>query len=144
MVHLTDEYKDCKDEQAFKMKYVKKLNTDQYKFCIETEETIKGFPDVLLVSRGYGYASFLEFKFASKGIIKFQPTQPAFYKMCAGLDIKVIAYEPDRMIIHSFNATDIFDKASPYRINEKGEVILKRIPLCFLDTALKEGEYLND
>lgn len=138
MVHLTDDYADCKDEQSFKMKYIKKLNTDQYKFCIETEETVKGFPDVLLVSRGYGYASFLEFKYASKGVIKFQPTQPAFYKMCTGLDIKVVALEPDRKIIHVFDAKSIFDKESPYKINEKGEVNLKRIPLRLLDTALKE------
>ena len=41
-------YKECKTEQAVKYEWIKRHKGDYLKlFCIETEETVKGFPDVL-------------------------------------------------------------------------------------------------
>lgn len=84
-------YNECKTEQAFKMEWVrrnKRSFTDV--FCIETEETVKGFPDVLTLDEN-GLAQFAEFKKAKKGFIEFQPTQPAFYKAHPNMLISVIS-----------------------------------------------------
>ena len=63
-------------------------------FPIETEETVKGFPDVLGVYEidfRKQQPCFLEFKKARNGFIHFQPTQPAFYKANPKLFIYVVS-----------------------------------------------------
>ena len=84
-------YSECRTEQAFKMEWIrrnKKSFTDV--FCIETEETVKGFPDVLTLKEN-GLAQFVEFKKARNGWIEFQSTQPAFYKAHPKMLISVIS-----------------------------------------------------
>ena len=74
-------FTNCKTEQAFKMAYLKAIAKPEfYLFCIETEETEQGFPDVMEIEKKTGKADFMEFKFTKNGKIKFQSTQPAFYK----------------------------------------------------------------
>ena len=48
------------------------------------------------------------------GNIKFQPTQPAFYKHNPELPIKVVAYNRYSKRVHVFSTGEIFDKDSPY------------------------------
>ena len=134
---------DCKTEQAFKMEWIRRHKSDSAKyFCIETEETIKGFPDVLAVVRGalnHQFPKFFEFKKARKGWIEFQPTQPAFYKANRELDISIIALVENKgkHYIVSFPAIWLLsDDLSYYGL--KGGLRLDLRPLCFEGNEVKE------
>lgn len=87
-------YADCLNEQSFKVKWVNANRIFWKKiFCIETEETVKGFPDVMLVDWD-NRVHFLEFKITDKyGRFKFQPTQPAFYKKNPDLPVSVVVLD---------------------------------------------------
>ena len=123
--NVSDTYVTCKDEQEFKKLYcvteLKKRNAGQKIFCIETEETVAGFPDVMelwtanLQTGSCTHTLFYEFKISDlSGSIKFQPTQPAFYKHNSELPIKVVAYNRFSKRVHVFSTNEIFDKNSPY------------------------------
>ena len=124
------EYMNCKWEQDFKLRYIKNnfaplkyLKT----FCIETEETVAGFPDVMtLECCSYGnIVNFYEFKFSDRfGKIKFQPTQPAFYKKNPEMKVIVIAYNKKTGVLHKFPVSEIFRKESKYKINVRAEINL--------------------
>lgn len=130
----SDDFADCFTEQPFKMKYIKlrmkKMKPSSKIFCIETEETCAGFPDTIeLQTISAGSCTqifFYEFKCSDKnGNIKFQATQPAFYKANSELGIKVIAYNQYSKRVHLFSTNEIFNKDSPYytttaRINLNG------------------------
>ena len=119
------DYSKCKSEQEFKMMWLKKhINDSEIFFCIETEETIKGFPDVMCINKKTQGTHFFEFKYTKSGKIKFQPTQPSFYKKCPSLDIKVIAYNAVTETVHSFCKEALFIEDSIYKMNEKAEVNL--------------------
>lgn len=129
MILKTDvDYSKCKNEQEFKMLFIKsaKNQKDFYTFCIETEETVKGFPDVLCIHKETGVASFEEFKYTKTGKIKLQPTQPAFYKKYNDLPIAIVAYNAKTDKVHTFMTYELFDNNSPYYMNEKSEVDLCR------------------
>ena len=127
---VNDTYADCENEQQFKklyciteikQTYTGNVNVKQKIFCIETEETVAGFPDVMelvTVREGsvtFRQAYFYEFKCSDKsGGIKFQPTQPPFYRQNEELSVTVIAYNRVSRRVHIFSAMDIFDKESPY------------------------------
>jgi hypothetical protein len=124
-------YKDCGNEQQFKMSfindYLKKFFN--YIFCIETEETVQGFPDVMCLYKnimGETSTRFYEFKFSNKnGKIKFQPTQPAFYKKYNDtVYTEIVAYDQRTKAVVKFPSSCLFDKESPYYMNEKAEVQL--------------------
>ena len=89
-------YAQCLTEQQFKMEWIRRHKKEYVAvFPIETEETVKGFPDVLAIHK-IDWATqqvpyLIEFKRAKRGFIKFQPTQPAFYKANPDLFIYVIA-----------------------------------------------------
>lgn len=88
-------YKDCKTENAFKQEWIRRNRKNFMEiFCIETEETVKGFPDVLAIEENDHCKQtpyFVEFKKARNGIIHFQPTQPAFYKKYNRLFISIVS-----------------------------------------------------
>lgn len=122
--NVSDTYAGCENEQQFKKLYcvteLKKRDLGQKIFNIETEETVAGFPDVMelwtvnLHEGSCTQAFFYEFKISdSFGGIKFQPTQPAFYKQNSELPIKVVAYNRVSKRVHVFSANEIFDKQSP-------------------------------
>ena len=132
-------YKECKTEQAFKYEWIKRHKGDYLKlFCIETEETVKGFPDVLGIKEvpvfdnklneicKVQHPVFYEFKFARKGRIKFQPTQPAFYKANKELDIRVIALSEYRgqFYLHGFKVQELFREGSMYKMDGTNQVDL--------------------
>lgn len=131
----TDTYLTCKEEQDFKKLYcvteIKKKyeNTVQKIFNIETEETVAGFPDVMeLLIDSTIRAHFYEFKFSdNRGNIKFQPTQPAFYKRNPEMEICIIAYNCVSKRVHLFRTKEIFDKDSPYYTTNA------RINLCAVE-----------
>ena len=126
------DFSDCKDEQKFKMKYVREVLKPQFTrvFCIETEETVRGFPDVMCLSNTSVFltpqAFFLEFKYSNaQGKIKFQPTQPSFYKTNDEvMHIMIVAYNKKTNKVQEFPASCLFDKDSRYHMNEKAEVQL--------------------
>lgn len=126
---------DCKDEQQFKMKYVREILKPQFTrvFCIETEETVRGFPDVMCLLLGtpsfQPCAYFYEFKYSNaQGKIKFQPTQPSFYKANNDvMHIMIVAYNKKTDKVHLFTASCLFNKDSPFCMNEKAEVDLCKI-----------------
>ena len=120
---VSDDYAHCKNEQEFKKLYcvaeLKRRNSMQKIFNIETEETVAGFPDVMeTITIGAGsstLALFYEFKISDlSGSIKFQPTQPAFYKNNSELPIKVVAYNRSSKRVHVFSANEIFNNQAPY------------------------------
>lgn len=140
--NVNDDFVTCENEQQFKKLYCAmkinksyraKIGDVQKTFCIETEETVAGFPDVMelvTVNTGGGmitYAKFYEFKISDKnGNIKFQPTQPAFYKQNDELNIKVVAYNRFSKRVHLFRARDIFDNTSPYNTTN-GKINLNEV-----------------
>ena len=127
MYKREEKYAKCKDEQSFKMKYLKETESRDYTtFCIETEETVKGFPDVIRISNIDKTITLIEFKFTKTGKIKFQPTQPAFYKKYYHLPVKIVAYNAKTKCLHQFMKEHLFWKDSSYEMNEKAEVDLCR------------------
>lgn len=129
MIEQGKEYSKCKDEQSFKMLWLKNNSTSNKHhkfFCIETEETVRGFPDVMEVyCSENNTVKFYEFKFSdSKGKIKFQPTQPSFYRNNADMNIEVIAYNQKSQKVHRFYVSNIFNENSYYAINLKAEINL--------------------
>lgn len=142
--NVNEEYAICNNEQHFKKLYcyneLSKQNTIHKIFCIETEETVAGFPDVMetiTISAGScTQAFFYEFKFSSKnGVIKFQPTQPAFYKKNSELPIKVVAYNNQSKRVHVFSTNELFNKESPYCIKKQNGVYA-RIDLTLVEKEL--------
>lgn len=131
---VNDTYASCENEQQFKKLYcvaeIKKKyeNTVQKIFNIETEETVAGFPDVMeLLIDSTTRAYFYEFKISdSSGSIKFQPTQPAFYKYNSELPIEVVAYNRLSKRVHLFRTNEIFDKGSPY-YTTNGRINLSKV-----------------
>ena len=82
-----------KNEAEFKRDFVEILRkAGGTPFCIETEETEPGFPDVLEIKGGK--AVLYEMKLANKkGIFKMQKTQPLFYKKHQNLQIYVVVWD---------------------------------------------------
>ncbi len=125
MCGFTEAYAKCRTEQDFKMLYLKNnANQKYHSFCIETEETVKGFPDVISINKFDLTCTMYEFKFTKTGRIKFQPTQPAFYKAHPELLIRVIAYNLKTKMLHDFGALEVFNPMSNYFMNELAEVSL--------------------
>lgn len=82
---------ESRSEQEFKKAWISAYGRFWKKvFCIETEETVAGFPDVMCVDRD-NRIQLLEFKVSDRsGSIKFQPTQPAFYRMHPDIPVSVV------------------------------------------------------
>lgn len=134
---VNDDFVTCENEQQFKKLYCTSrlkqrgaVTVKQKLFCIETEETVAGFPDVMELTTfcGKTTARFFEFKISDKrGNIKFQPTQPSFFKQNYELDIKVVAYNRASKRVHVFSTNEILDKESPYYTTNA------RINLCAVE-----------
>lgn len=103
-------YKNCRNEQDFKRTWANNNKLFWKKiFCIETEETIAGFPDVMLLDMD-NRVYFLEFKIADKnGRFKFQSTQPAFYRQNKDLPISVIVLDKTKESYIHFKPQYLFD-----------------------------------
>ena len=126
------DYTKCRNEQEFKMKWIQEHIKEYEKlFCIETEETIAGFPDVLGIKlerdnyRVYQRPVFLEFKKARKHKIHFQPTQPAFYRKNKTLDLQIVALD-DSGEVFVFPSQALFCAGNEFALNEVAQVDLTR------------------
>ena len=134
-----EEFSSCINEQRFKMQFIKKYLSGKKKkaFCIETEETYGGFPDVLLFENGFGvnpvtYPTLLEFKYADKsGAITFKPTQPAFYKKYNWIPIYVVAFNGKSNKVHIFATYHLRDVRSPYYTEGKARINLSKVEKGF-------------
>ena len=82
-----------KNEAEFKKDFVELLRTaGGTPFCIESEETEPGFPDVLEIRKTE--AILYEMKITDRhGIFKMQKTQPRFYKTYPNLRIYVVIWD---------------------------------------------------
>ena len=130
-------YSQCKTEQQFKMEWIRRHKKEYVAvFPIETEETVKGFPDVLAIhaiNNAEQIPYFLEFKRARNGVVEFQPTQPAFYKANPNLFIYMIAlveYE-SKLYIVSLPANIVMD-------NLKGKTRLDLRWFCTTEFEVKD------
>ncbi len=119
--------KNLKNEKEFKRYMIEVLKgTKSFLgiFEIETEETVLGFPDVLAITNE-NKAALYEFKYSNKqGVIKFQPTQPAFYKANKELDIEIIALDIRFNNYHIIQACELFTEKGRYKISDNGKVKL--------------------
>lgn len=119
--------KNLKNEKEFKRYMIELLKgTKSFLgiFEIETEETVLGFPDVLAITNE-NKAVLYEFKYSNKqGVIKFQPTQPAFYKENNKLDIEILAFDVRFNNYHIIQACELFTEKGRYKISDNGKVKL--------------------
>lgn len=119
--------KNLKNEKEFKRYMIETMKgTKRYLgiFEIETEETVLGFPDVLAIT-SENRAVLYEFKYSNKqGVIKFQPTQPSFYKENKKLDIEIIAFDTRCNSYHLILASELFMENGMYKISDNGKVKL--------------------
>lgn len=119
--------KNLKNEKEFKRYMIEVLKgTKSFLgiFEIETEETVLGFPDVLAITNE-NKAVLYEFKYSNKqGVIKFQPTQPAFYKENNKLDIEILAFDVRFNNYHIIQACELFTEKGRYKISDNGKVKL--------------------
>lgn len=119
--------KNIKNEKEFKrhmIEIMKGTKSFLGVFEIETEETVLGFPDVLAIT-SENKAVLYEFKYSNKqGVIKFQPTQPAFYKENNKLDIEILAFDVRYNSYHLFYANELFTEKGMYKISDNGKVKL--------------------
>jgi hypothetical protein len=118
-------------EAEFKAKIIaqwKKNSVYDTVFCIETEETTPGFPDVMArftTSTGTTVWNFVEFKVSDKkGVIRFERSQPLFYKRHQDMRVTVIAFDNRSGSIVTFNTEELFDIESKHYMNMKLEVQL--------------------
>jgi hypothetical protein len=83
---------------------------------IENEEKAPGMPDVLCFAEGK--CTLVEFKLSdSKSVIKFQRTQPLFYKQHPSLCIRILAWDaPRSSVVIIYPATIIAAKSLRYKI----------------------------
>ena len=100
-----EKYSACRNELEFKKKNLKDWfsNKKFFSFCIETAQTIWGFPDVLVFDREQEKTYYIEYKFTNTGIIKFQPTQIAFFKKYKGLGVICISYNKKNKNVYVFD-----------------------------------------
>jgi len=85
-----------KDEAEFKRAYLRFCQEETPKtvrFEIENEEKTPGMPDILSISDKRAF--FTELKVSDKkGVIKFEKSQPLFYKRYGGvIDIIILAWD---------------------------------------------------
>lgn len=86
--------KQYKNEADFKKDFVELLRTNGFTvFCIESEETVPGFPDVLAIDKN-NQTFLFEMKITDRsGRFKLQKTQPRLYMLHQNLKIKVVVWD---------------------------------------------------
>jgi hypothetical protein len=100
-------------------------------FCIETEETEPGFPDVMVKLNDQEVYKFFEFKVSdAKGLIEFTKNQPRFYLFHRGMDIQVLAldnrvpFDKDSRSMVMFPVSKIFEKGGQFELSDRRQVQL--------------------
>jgi Holliday junction resolvase len=113
---LEGPFKSEKQFKAAVIAWYKSRPEIDYVFEIENEEKEPGMPD-LLVTSGSEY-SMVEVKFSSKSsTIKFQKSQPLFYRRHPYLNVVIIAWDSQRNCAVQIEPAEILEtKALRYRI----------------------------
>jgi hypothetical protein len=115
------------DEATFKKQKVEKWKTSgtfESVFCIETEETETGFPDVLAIDKVH-VSQLYEFKVSdARGIIKFERGQPLFYKKYPHLNVEIVALDNRTGETVFIPSAALFDPNSQWPIKPNREVQL--------------------
>lgn len=99
-----------KNEASFKRALVKEMRenfTVAEVFEIESEETEKGFPDLLVINYD-SPAVLMELKITDKdGFVTFQKTQPLFYKQHHKLTIPILVWDSQNQKIVILHKEDV-------------------------------------
>lgn len=103
-----------KSEQEFKTAWIKctlERSVPYTKFfCIETEETEPGFPDVMKLDM-HQHASFYEMKIADgKDFFILQHTQPLFYRNHSDMEIVVLVWSNKRNKLFAISTAEIITR----------------------------------
>lgn len=103
-----------KNEQDFKMAWIRSCTERALPgtrfFCVETEETEPGFPDVMTLSFKQT-AKFFEMKLAdAKDNFTLQPTQPLFYRGHTDMNISIMVWSNKRNKLYKINASEIITR----------------------------------
>lgn len=119
------------DEIPFKKKYMSIINKDKkrYKEVIAIENTVEpGMPDLLLID-SKDKASFIEVKYARKGIISFEKTQIPWYRRHSRLPIEIIAYNDITHNIHVINVIVVLSqvRGTKYKLEREEHYALENL-----------------
>lgn len=90
------------DESAFKKKFMSiiKDNKKKYKCVLAIENSVEpGMPDLLIIDQK-DKATFVEVKYAKRGVISFKKTQIPWYCRHKDLAIVILAYNDITRNIH--------------------------------------------
>jgi hypothetical protein len=122
--------KEFTSEQDFKTWFLQNIRDnepDVRVFPIETEETVPGFPDVVVFGQDRR-AKLYEFKYADKnGVITFRKTQSRFFILTEGFaSIDIVAYDRMCNVFHIFPAKALFTPSSPYYMTKQLQVVMPR------------------
>lgn len=86
-------------------------------FSIETEETVKGFPDIMVVSAG-SRAAFIELKVGTQ-YIHLQHTQLAFAKRHEEMTIGLCVFNQSTRSIYFLPDIKMLEKIKPAKTTDK-------------------------
>ena len=101
------------DESAFKKKYMSIINDDKkrYKEVIAIENTVEpGMPDLIVIDNK-DKATFVEVKYARRGVISFKKTQLPWYRRHRHLNIIILAYNDKTRNLHVIDTAVVLMKA---------------------------------
>ena len=102
------------DESGFKEAYMNiiKKDKERFKTVIAIENSVEpGMPDLIVVD-AFERSTFVETKYAKKGVITFKRTQIPWYMRNRNLPIFVVAYNDLTENVHIINATCVLAKAN--------------------------------
>lgn len=117
------------DESAFKKKFVKIINdeSERYKTALEIENSVEpGMPDIILVDMK-DRSSFIETKYARKGVITFKKSQIPWYRRHRNLNIIILAYNDKTTNVHVIDTEYILrstDSVS-FRLREENDFMIE-------------------
>jgi hypothetical protein len=115
---MMNKYKSCNvvksigifsDENNFKKKFMTLIenNPEEYKTILAIENSVEpGMPDLIIIDRK-DRATFVEIKYARKGVITFKRTQIPWYRRHSHLSILVVAYNDVTTNVHVITGKNI-------------------------------------
>lgn len=107
-------------EKEFASKIVEELKKyTQTVFQIESEETVKGFPDILYCVRPHVFA-FFELKIINNSVLKLQKTQLVFAKKHSkNMNIALLAYDNNTKGLYYIPSILDLEKVPVYKSSDK-------------------------
>jgi hypothetical protein len=111
------------EEERFKQDVIKLWGITEphtSSFCIESPGTAPGFPDVIHLTN-YGAYRLYEFKVSNaRSVIKFEKTQPLFYRKHPYLNVTILAWDvPRKRMVAIGQAVIVNNKSLRYTLPER-------------------------